>query len=55
MVLPENTQENEPAAGAKKTKRGFQLTTVVVAFFMPAVHNLCVPEIYIWNVKKLNV
>jgi hypothetical protein len=40
MVLPENTQKNEPTAGAKKTKRGFQPTTVIVAFFMPAVENL---------------
>jgi hypothetical protein len=40
MVLPENTQENEPTAGAKETKRGFQPTTVIVAFFMPAVENL---------------
>jgi hypothetical protein len=40
MVLPENTQENEPPAGAKTTKKGFQPTTVIVAFFMPAVENL---------------
>jgi hypothetical protein len=40
MFFTESTQENEPTARAKKTKRGFQPKTVIVAFFMPAVDNL---------------
>jgi hypothetical protein len=40
MVFTENTEENEPTAVAKKTKRGLQPTTVIIAFFMPAVENL---------------
>jgi hypothetical protein len=43
----ESKEEYEPTAAAKKNKRGFQPTTVIVMFFMPAVDNSYVCQRFI--------